>query len=755
MPHPHAPRSPLLPLVALLLPACAAGPARVPSAPARHEPLTLAALFDPEKRVDFSGKPPSGLVWLDDAHYLWPRTDPVTKQLEWLRVEAVSGKTAPFADAARAARALAQLPGMNAERAARLAFQDTSALNKDRTAVLLDLGGDLWTYTFGADAAVRLTNTPDADEENAIFSPDGKHVSFVRGNDLWVVDLEPLVERRLTTDGSATVLNGKLDWLYQEEVYGRGNYNSHWWSPDSTRIGFLRLDEQGVPLYTLVDDVSEPIRVETSPYPRAGETNPLVQLGIARADGSGTTWVDLSAWKASEPLVVDVGWTPGTASAPSELTFSVQDREQTWLELHRAGPTGAPQKLLRETTRAWVDNHGSPAWLADGTFLWFSERDGWKHLYRYRADGTLIGQVTRGAFEVRTLHGVDEAHGWIYFSGTERSHIGGDAYRVHLDGSGLERLTQAPGTHTASFSPSFEHFLDTWSDASTPPQVRLHAANGAEERVLDANPVPALAQYGFVAPEFVRVPARDGFVMDAMLIKPANFDPHRRYPVFQWTYAGPHSPQVANRWGRDMMFFQLLAQRGIAVWVCDNRTASGQGAQSAWPCYLKLGESELADIEDGVAWLKRQSWVDGARIGIAGWSYGGFMTSYALTHSQSFCMGIAGGSVTSWKDYDSIYTERFMKTPKSNPQGYERTSVQASAKDLHGALLLIHGAIDDNVHPGNTLRLAYALQKANKPFELMLYPHSRHGVSSPPLVLHWRTTMLAFIDEHLVGTSRD
>jgi len=714
--------------------------------------ITLDELYDPDKKVEFVARPAGGFVWLDETSYLWPRTDATTKKLEWLRVQADTGAATPYFDAATLAKmeaALAQLPGVDKARALRLVLGDVGVLNKARTAALLDVGQDLWSYTFGADSALRLTNSPETDEENAIWSPDGKHVSFVRGNDLYVVDVAPLAERRLTTDGSATVLNGKLDWLYQEEVYGRGNYNSHWWSPDSTRIAFLRLDEQGVPLYTLVDDVSEPIRVETTPYPRPGEPNPLVQLGWARADGSGTSWVDLTPWKDAAPLVVDVAWSPENV-----LHFSVQDREQTWLELCRAEPAGQATRLIRETTRAWVENNGSPTWLADRSFLWASERDGWRHLYHYQADGKLVRQVTKGEWEARTLHGVDEAAGWIYFSGTAAAAIGGDAFRIKLDGTGQERLTKGRGTHSAAFSPKFTRFVDTWSSIDTPAQVRLHAADGRELRVVDANPAPLLERYALSRPEFHQVPTRDGFLMEALLIKPLGFDPARRYPVFQWTYAGPHSPQVADRWSRDFLWFQFLAQRGIAVWVCDNRSASGKGAVSAWSCYQKLGATELADIEDGLDWLTKQGWVDESRIGIAGWSYGGFMTSYALTHSKRFALGIAGGSVTSWKDYDSIYTERFMRTPQNNPEGYAQSSVVAAAKELSGALLLIHGQIDDNVHPGNTLRLADALMRANLPFELQLYPRSRHGVSDGRLVAHWRTTMWRFIERHLLANGQ-
>ena len=725
-------------------------PNRTVRTEATRRPITFEALYgtkpDGSDRVDFASKAPTNLLWLDDERWLWPRTDPETQELRWLAVEAATGRSAPFVDPARVEAVAAALPGAKKGEGVAAVLADAKRMNAARTALVFAWKGDLWHWSFAEPKAARLTNTPEAEEESFGFAPDGKRVSFVRANDLWVVDVGSGAEHRLTTDGSATILNGKLDWLYQEEVYGRGNFGAHWWSPDSSSIAFLRLDQTGVPVYTLVDEVREPIAVEPWHYPRAGEKNPLVQLGVARADGAGTTWVDLTAWVDAEPLVVDVGWSPTNA-----LTFCVQDREQTWLELCTADATGKPRRLLRETTPAWVDNHGGPTWLADGTFLWFSEHDGWKHLYHHDASGQRLRALTKGAFEVRALHGVDEKNGWVYWSGTERSAIGGDVYRVRVGGTGLERLTQREGTHVASFSPGFMRFLDTWSSAATPPEVRLHAADGTELRVVDATGIPALDGFVFSTPEFLEVPARDGFRMPAMLVKPPDFDPTRKYPVFQHTYAGPHAPQVADRWGREMLFFQLLAQKGVVVWVCDNRTASGRGAVSAWPCWKQLGVTELADIEDGLDWLAKQGFVDEARVGISGWSYGGFMASYALTHSKRFRMGIAGGSVTEWDEYDSIYTERFMLTPKNNPDGYARTSVQKAAKDLHGALLLAHGAMDENVHPGNTLRLAYELQKAGKEFELMLYPRMRHGITATAQNRHWRAAMVRFVERHLLG----
>ncbi|MGE0041551.1 MAG: DPP IV N-terminal domain-containing protein [Vicinamibacterales bacterium] len=716
---------------------------------AQTRALTIDDLYDPATHIDFSGKAPSGFDWLSDTEYAWPRPLEDGSGVAWMRVTAATGEMRPLFDPDAMRAAFAALPGISADDARRLPSSRGLQMNAAHTAALVYLGDDLYHYQFEGSRAVRLTSTPEPEEQYA-FSPDGKLVSFVRDNDLWVVDVDHRRERRLTTDGGPQVLNGKLDWVYQEEIYGRGTYGANWWSPDSERLAFLQLDEHPVPEFTVIDHIPADLGVETERYPQAGDPNPGVRLGIVSAAGGEVTWVDLGRYAPVDILVVDVTWTPDS----SAVVYQVQDREQTWLDLDKASASGggAATRLFRETTKAWVNANGSPLWLPDGSFLWLSERTGWKHLYHYGADGALLKPVTSGEWDVKAVHGVAPAGDWVYFSGTERSYIGLDTYRVKVDGSSLTRLTERAGTHRSRFSPGFARFIDTWSDVQTPPQVRVRAADGAEVRVVHDAGIAELARFARSAPELLQVKTRDGFTMEAMLIKPVNFDPKRKYPVMQFTYGGPSAPTVSNAWGgTTFMYYQLLAERGIAVWICDNRSASGKGMVSTWTSYKNFGELELRDIEDGLAYLKQQPWVDGARIGISGWSFGGFMTTYALTHSTSFALGIGGGNVTDWSLYDSIYTERYMLMPQNNPEGYARSSVIAAAKDLHGRLLLIHGVIDDNVHMQNTMKLAYALQKANKPFRLMTYEKSRHGVVDPDLVRHMRTMMLDITLETLVG----
>ena len=709
---------------------------------AQQKLLTIDDIFDPAKRVNFSGTVPS-IRWLKDGRHYLLSNDAVRKDVPRLqKVDAVSGEAVPFLEAAKMQAAFMALGGVTEKDASQLANRGSYQFSNDETAVLINWNNDLFYYQLGSDKAVRVTNNPE-EEVGETFSPNDRMLGFVRNNNIYVYDIAAQRERRLTTDGSPKILNGRLDWVYQEELYGRGNFEAYWWSPDSTRLAYLRLDENPVPEFTVVDHIPYHQTLEVTPYPEAGDPNPVVQLGVINAAGGATRWIDTYKYQPSDLLIVRVSWTPDSR----KVVYQAQNREQTFLDLNFAGSDDAKSATaLRETSKAWVEVIDNPTWLNDGSFLWQSARSGWTHLYHYAPDGKLLQQVTDGKWEVRSVDGVDEDKGLVYFTGTEHSHIANQAYRVKLDGTGFARLTTTEGSHRVSLSPTASFFIDNWSDINTPTQTRLYDADGKLVRVVAENKVDALKQYKLGASEFLQVKTRDGFVMEAMMIKPPDFDSQKKYPVLEFTYSGPHAPQVKNGWGGTAyMWHQMLAQRGYIIWILDNRTASGKGVESEWPVYKNFGELELRDLEDGIAWLKSQSYVDGDRLGIWGWSYGGFMTSYALTHSQSFKMGISGGTVSDWRNYDSIYTERYMQTPQNNLEGYKKSSPVNFAKDLHGKLLLIHGAMDDNVHVANTVQFVYELQKAGKQFQLMLYPKSRHGVTDPLLVKHLRQMMTDYI----------
>jgi dipeptidyl-peptidase 4 len=715
------------------------------SKPAIHE-LTLDNIFDPKLKVAFGGSPQSGYTWLDDKTIAWPRTED-GKIVEQAVMDTESGTKRVLFDAAKLEAAARKIDGVTAEEASGLTKQRNWNFSPNKKSVLLTVGNDVYLYPLDGDTMTRLTSSP-GDKEEVTFSPDGRFISFVRANNIYAVDIATQRERQLTTDGTDYLQDGILDWVYQEEVYGRGNFRAYWWSPDSSHIAYLQLDERPVKHFAVVDHIPYQQNVESELYPKAGAPNPIAKLFTVSITGAAPKEVSTESYSGADFLIVLVDWSPDS----SKVVYQIQNREQTWLDLDAAEVRGLgmPKALFRETTKAWVDITGNPVWLKDGSFLWLSERSGFKHIYHYAADGKLILQLTNGPWEVRTLHGIDPAGDWIYFSGTERSVLGSDVYRLHLDGSGLKRITEAPGQHSAHFNPSFSAYLDTFSDAATPPSTSLHRGDGTRVRVIDANEAPLMRDLHISKPEFVQVKTRDGFVMEAMIIKPPNFDPSKKYPVYEHTYSGPHAPQVRNGWaGPTYLWHQFLAQHGVIVWICDNRSASGKGAESAWTSYKRMGEGELRDLEDGLKWLTSQPYVDGSRVALSGWSYGGFMTSYALTHSTMWSAGLSGGTVTDWRDYDSIYTERVMLMPQNNPEGYRVTAPRWAAKDLHGSLLLMHGTIDDNVHMQNTIQFIYELEKANKPYQLQIYPKSRHGVVDPALNAHLRAAMWKFIQENL------
>ncbi len=735
---------------------------------AQDKLISVDDIFSPDsaKRVRFSGALPQ-VRWAPDGKSLMQIAGG-----KLLRVDAVSGRSEAYFDTARLSLALTRV-GVRADQADIISNSPGLKFNADSTGILLNNQNDLWYYDTASGNLKRLTNNR-AEELEEDLSPDGKWVSFVRGNNLYVIDIAKANEKQLTRDGKEgdkAIYNGYLDWVYEEELYGRGQKRGYWWSPDSTRIAFLRLDESPVPKWLVSNDIPTDQEIETTFYPQAGDPNPIVRVGIADVTknsimpnmgkipklgerlpptlqrfGDSVRFVDLAAYKPDDLLISRVAWSPDSRA----VVFQAQNREQTFLDLNSADEKGKLTKLINETTPAWVNVYDDPNFLSDGTAVWQSARNGWRHLYLYKNTGEMVRQLTSGKWEVRAVYGVDEKGGWVYFSGTKDSHIAENIYRVRITGGEPERLSSGVGTHVAMFNKSFSHYLEIVSDALTPPQMRLFRADGTLERVIADNKVDLLRDYRLSNVEFLKVPTRDGFQMEAMMIKPPDFDPSKKYPVFQFTYSGPHAPSVANRWlGGRGMWFQMLAQKGYIVWVCDNRSASGKGEESVWPIYKRMYELELRDLEDGVNYLKSTGYVDGNRIGLHGWSYGGSMTSYAMTHSKAWKLGIAGGTGTDWRNYDSIYTERYMMTPKNNPDGYDRTSIVKSAAGLTGKLLLIHGAIDDNVHLQNTMQFAYELQKADKQFDLMIYPQARHGLTDPKQVKHWYTMMTDYILKNL------
>jgi dipeptidyl-peptidase-4 len=650
-----------------------------------------------------------------------------------------TGQRAMFVDARKALASLRGILGDSAPRT--LSFP--SDIDGAGRRALYQIGGDFFLLDIPASSFTRM-DLPPGRQSCAGFSPDGEKVSFVRAHDLYVYDMMKTREIRLTSDGSETVLNGTLSWVYWEEIFDRHD-TGYWWSPDSRAIAFLRTDESGVSVQHYVDVTPWTPRVITQRYPKVGEKNPSVSVGIAGIDGERTTWVNF----AGRPFeyVVRVRWVPDG----KRLSVQTMNRLQTELDLLFANrSTGNVSPVLKESDANWVNVLDGLLFLRDGKrFVWPSERDGYRHLYLYAMDGTCINRVTNADWPVRASGdeavSLDDNAGVVYFTTSGENSTERHLYRARLDGTGLKRLSEEKGTHAVSFSPDTRFYLDRYSDASTLPSLSLRDAGG-KEIALVAGPRPELlAHFTLQYPSFFTVRARDGFPMPAQILMPAHPVQGKKYPVIMYVYSGPSAPVVLDTWQREIYWENLLLQNGYIVFRCDNRSATGisKALETTGARHLE-GLPELNDIVDAVHWLKSQANVDSARVGIWGWSGGGTCTLLGMTRSAEFKAGIAVAGVTDFRFYDTKWAEQYMKTEEANREGFEQNSLLRYAKDLHGRLLLVHGTYDDNVHIQNTWRFADELIRVNKLFEMMIYPMRMHGIADEPARLHLYSTMLDF-----------
>lgn len=704
--------------------------------------LTLEWIFGPEGRT-VASLPQT--AWLDDGSLviLDNRRPPNERTFE--KLNPATNERRAIVDATRALTDLKRaVEGVNAP-----SLPWPLAFDGSGTHALYLFKGDVFLLELSNARFRQLTSTP-AEETSASFAPNGRRVAYVRTNNLYFFDLETNRETQITRDGSETLLNGTLSWVYWEEVFGRRDIG-YWWSPDSQALAYLQSDESEVDLTYFVDFVPFSPRVIRQRYARAGRANPRVRLGITELGHDSTTWIPIN----DKPFeyIVRAKWLPDGR----RLSVATMPRLQTELNLYFADrKTGKATHVLTETDPGWVNMNDDLYFFNDGQhFLWPSERDGYMHLYRYRMDGTLANQVTKGrwalasagglAFWVRqAIVGVDEKNGWIYFTAQEQSSIERHLYRVRPDGSGFMRISKEPGTHRVSMSPDTRYFLDRYSDVRTLPSLRLHASEGQVVQALAAPRPQLLAPYDVQYPELFTIPASDGFAMPAEVLKPKSFRADRKYPVVMFIYGGTSAPQVTNAWQGDTLWNQILLDAGYVVVKVDNRAATGISKELENTVVKRLGEAETPDLVDAARWLKKQSWVDPARVGVWGWSYGGFMTLNLMTRSQEFKAGISVAPVVDWRFYDTKWTEGPMRTPQENPQGYESASLIPLAKQLHGRLLIVYGTYDDNVHPYNEEAFIDALIKAGKRFDMMAYPMRQHGISDEAATLHLYHLMLDF-----------
>jgi len=715
--------------------------------------LRLSDIFGPDK-VPLNDLSLNQVQWLSDG-----TSYSVEKNGRRLAVDAATGSEKrlplPF-DVSDVAAAMKWVDGPSQQEISQIISEGISLRGPNQTLFLLPFNDQFFVYDSTKKKAIRLGAT-DEDSglaELAELNPAGTQVAYVQGNNLILlpaVDATPLM---ITKDGSPTLLNGKLDWVYQEELYGRGNFKSFWWSPDGASLAFLKIDESPVHPYTVTDHIPVRSRLEVTAYPKAGDPLPLVSLGIYDLNSQATQWVefnDNAPEALNERLISRVTWEPNSQS----ILVQIQNRIQSWLDLVRVNAaTGKADVLFRDQTEAWITSPGDPIFLQDGSFLWLSPRSGYNAIYRHNSDGSESMKLTNGNWEVRDLFGINESKGYVYFSGSPDSPTSVLPMRAKLDGSEVNLLADRDGSFSVKFNANFDWFLAEHSTADSQDEILLFDDDGRFIRNVIPRDEAYLTSLAIAPPEFLQIPIGEeesNGTLDAMLIKPLNFDSDKKYPVVVHVYGGPQAPRVRDRFGgQTYLWHQYLAQQGFVVFVVDNRSCSYTSAKQVWPIYRDLARRELADLEWATNWLiSNHDWVDSDRLGLWGWSYGGYMTAYALTHTDLFHCGISGAPVTDWRNYDAIYTERYMDTPQANPQGYEASSVIPVAKDLQGNLLLIHGTIDDNVHISNTLQFVKALQKAGKQFELMVYPENRHAVRDPEQRLHLYQLMTDFLKRNL------
>lgn len=604
--------------------------------------------------------------------------------------------------------------------------------------ILISASGDLFLLHLDTGKWDQLTSTAVAENDPKI-SPDGKRVAFRRGHDLYSLEIEGRKLTRLTTGGTATLLNAELDWVYPEEL---ALETAYWWSPDSTRIAYLQFDVSREPVFPQVDMLKG--RLEPQRYPKAGTPNADVRLGVVAVAGGPTRWMDLGDTR--DYLLARVNWLPDGKSLAAQRLNRVQNR----LDLLLADPaTGAARLLVREQDPHWVNLHDCLRFLADGKhFLWASERSGYRHLYLYGMDGKEKKQLTRGEWEVTDLAGLDEARRTVYFVSTQRSPLDRDLYEVGLDSKHLRRLTPEAGTHTVSMNPQCDYYLDTFSSLTAPMGRTLNARDGKQVAVLAEPNRKTAEEYEILPTEIVKFRNSGGVELYARLIKPAGFAPGKKYPVIVMVYGGPHAQSVRNSWSA-LTWDQALAHRGFVIWQVDNRGSSGRGHVFEIPVFRNLGQKELEDQKDGLRHLASLGFADMERVGIYGWSYGGYMTLYSVANApELFRAGIAGAPVTDWRNYDSIYTERYMGLPEENEAGYKQSSPQTKAADVRARLMLVHNLQDDNVHFQNTVQMADSLQRAGKQFVMEIYPQKAHGVMGP-VRRQMLETLTRFFEENL------
>jgi len=643
---------------------------------------------------------PQVLGWVDDEQVLFSKKENGDTSTRYFIMNGKTGKVVP---------------------SSKDALQEEKSENINVRLV----NNDVFLYINGKQEK-QLTKSSDP-EVNPTLSPDKKWVAFTRKNDLYTVELSSGKEFRLTKDGSDLILNGYASWVYFEEILGRpSRYKSYWWSPDSKSICFMRMDDTRVPLFPIVGETGQHGYVENTRYPKSGDPNPTVKMGITSTDGSSLVWADFN--ETYDQYFGMPYWMPNA----STLLVQWMNRGQDSLIIYAVNPSnGSKKEFYKEVQQTWVDLDDMGARISflpsNKGIIIKSDKDGWDQLYLHNTDGSLKNKITNGNHWSTDVQWIDTVKNVIYFTSREHESTRTDLYRVDFDGKNQMRLTFGDFTHSIDLSPQGSYFITRYSNASTPEHLAMVNNKGKMVGEIGKSSGAAFEEYALAKTEIIRIPSEDGkFQLPIRITWPLNVDPSKKYPVMINIYGGPNAGTVRDGWQFSPLN-QWWAKEGLIQVAMDHRASGHFGKNGVNYMHRNLGNWELKDWITIVKWL-RNNGADSTRVGIAGFSYGGYMTSLALTKGAGyFTHGLAGGSVTDWHLYDSHYTERFMDTPKENPQGYAAGSIMAYVDNYKGLLRIYHGTMDDNVHLQNSLQLVKKLQDAKKHFEFMVYPGGRHG----------------------------
>lgn len=709
------------------------------AAAAYAQELTIESIYAPNS---ITGRGPDTVRWSPDSKrvsYMVHRQEagsPGVDKADLFAMDAASGKAAALVPAEKLATLTPAASTTKDDRAAdnRARFRVAGYhWAPDSQHILFDANGQLWYYDLAAGSAVALSAQGDSAGDPK-FSADGKQLAYIRNHNLVVRPVDGSAEKALTKDGDENILNGEVDWVYSEELSVRSNYA---WSPDSSKIVFLQMNQTKVPTYPITDFIPQHPSVYQEKYPKVGDPNPTVRLGVVSANGGEIKW--LSITDNPDTYIPRFGWVKDGV-----IWAMLLNRAQDQLDLYFIdAATGKSRRVLSEHDDAWIEIDDSFMLLkSGGRFIWPSWRDGHTHLYMYSfdkadplaADAKLVNQITKGDFEVFSIDGIDEKAGVIYINTDYMDARQRRLCRAKLDGSAFEDLTKGMGTLDATMAPDTNNYVSRFSSVMNPPAMHFcHTGKGCD-LIWKSNDIQGLH---LTPPQFVDFKAEDGTVLHGQLFLPPNSE-GKKIPLLNNPYGGPHGQSVRDAWGgTNTLFNEILVRDGIAVLVVDNRGMGSRGRKFAAVLRHNFGEIEMKDqlaaIDQALAKFPQ---LDGSRMGWWGWSYGGYMTLYAMTHSERFKSGVAVAPVTDWTDYDSIYTERYGGLVPENAEAYKKSSPLSSAAKLHGHLLEVHGTSDDNVHMQNTMQMINAFINAGKQFDLQLYPRKTHGIGGKEARVH-------------------